>query len=153
MIQGPKLLLFHGRGIISALIRWQTRGAYSHAALLMRDGRIVESWQGVGVRVKTLDDWTGVQAFDIPSMTDTQWDEAIAFAVSQTGRGYDYWAIARFVSRRRMPDNNRWFCSELVFEAFKSAGVNLFDRIEPWAVSPALLGISPLLSLVVSLRL
>ena len=31
-IKGPAILLFKGRGIVSTLIRWQSRGQYSHAA-------------------------------------------------------------------------------------------------------------------------
>jgi len=141
----PAILLFRGRGLISALIRWQTRGQYSHAALLMPDGRIVESWQGDGVRVKTLADWRGVERYTVPSMSAAQWDEALAFARAEVGKGYDYRAIVRFVSRRKMRADDRWFCSELVFAALAHAGVPLFARIEPWAVSPGLLAISPML--------
>ncbi len=142
----PAVLLFRGKGIISALIRWQTRGEYSHAALLLPDGRIVESWQGDGVRIKTLTDWKNIDRLHIPVMSDSQWADAIAFALAEVGRGYDYWAIIRFISRRRMPENDKWFCSELVFAALAHVGVKLFERIEPWAVSPGLLAISPMLS-------
>jgi hypothetical protein len=107
-ITSPAVLLFRGKGVISTLIRWQTRGEYSHAALLMPDGMIVESWQGAGVRVTSLSDWSHIDRLSIP--------------------------------------NARWFCSELVFAALAHAGVHLFARIEPWAVSPGLLAISPLLS-------
>ena len=142
----PRILLFRGRGLISALIRWQTRGAYSHAAILLPDGRILESWQGDGVRIKVLDDMRGVESYEVTGITPEQWDAAIAFAESQVGRGYDYWAVVRFIARSRMPDNERWFCSELVFDALRHAGVHLFQRIDGWAVSPGMLAISPLLS-------
>jgi uncharacterized protein YycO len=141
----PAILLFRGRGLISSLIRWQTRGEYSHAALLMPDGRIIESWQGDGVRIKTLADWVGVDAYTVVGMTDEQWERAFEFARSQLGRGYDYWAIVRFISRDKMPENERWFCSELVFAALAHARVAALARIEPWAVSPGLLNLSPLL--------
>ncbi|HEX8310115.1 MAG TPA: YiiX/YebB-like N1pC/P60 family cysteine hydrolase [Chthoniobacteraceae bacterium] len=144
--RGPAVLLFKGRGIVSTLIRWQTRGEYSHAAILLPDGLIVESWQGHGVRVKALEDWRDVDRFEVPGMTPGQWAEAIGFALRQVGQGYDYWAIVRFMSRRHMPQNDRWFCSELVFTALAHAGVKLFDRIESWAVSPGLLAISPRLT-------
>lgn len=141
----PAVLLFRGRGAISAAIRWQTRSRYSHAALRLRDGRIVESWQGAGVQIKTLTDWTGIDAYLIPSATPAQWDEALDQACYLVGHGYDYWAIARFVSRRLMPFNDRWFCSELVFWALARAGVRLLSRISPAEVSPGLLALSPLL--------
>lgn len=142
----PAVLLFRGRGMMSAAIRWQTRSPYSHAALLLADGRhIIEAWQGAGVRMKLMEDWRGVERFAVAGMDSSRWAEAIAFATAHVGAGYDYWAIVRFVSRARMPDNERWFCSELVFAALAHAGVRLFERIEPWAVSPGLMSISPLL--------
>lgn len=131
---------------MSTLIRWQSRGVYSHAAFLMRSGLIVESWQGAGVRIKDLSDWQDIDAFTIPGMTPAQWDDAIAFALDQLGKGYDYLGVLRFVSRQRgSADLDRWFCSELVFAALQSVGVSPFARIEPWAVAPSLLAISPLL--------
>lgn len=139
------MLLFKGRGLISTLIRWQSRSQYSHAALLMPDGRIVESWQGDGVRVKEIADWTDVEAYDVIGMTDFQWDLALDFALELVGSGYDYKAVMRFISRRPASDNERWFCSELVFAALESAGVPPLARISAAAVSPGMLALSPLL--------
>ena len=145
--KGPAILLFRGRGIVSNLIRWQSRGQYSHAAILMPDGQIVESWQGAGVRVKTLSDWDDIDAFTIPGMPDAAWDDAIGFALDQVGKGYDYVGVARFITRQKgYPDLKKWFCSELVFAALEWVGWAPFDRIEPWAVSPGLLLVSPKLN-------
>ena len=141
----PAVLLFHGRGLISAAIRWQTRSRYSHAALRLPDGRIVESWQGSGVRVRTLADWTGIEAYAVRGMTPAHWDLALSYACAQAGAGYDYWGVVRFVSRRHMPDNRRWFCSELVFASLQWAGVQLLSRIDAAEVSPGMLALSPLL--------
>jgi uncharacterized protein YycO len=141
----PAVLLFRGRGIISTLIRWQSRSPYSHAALLMPDGRIVESWQGDGVRVKTITDWTDIEVYYVQGMTDIQWEIALDFAMELVGSGYDYKAVMRFISRRPAADNERWFCSELVFAALEAAGVPLLARISAAAVSPGMLALSPLL--------
>lgn len=146
MTTQPSILLFRGRGLVSSLIRWQSRGDYAHAALLLPSGQVLESWQGAGVRVKTLTDWDGIDRFAVPSMTEAQWADALGFARSKIGAGYDYWGVARFLSRRRASANDRWFCSELVFAALAHAGVRLFERVEPWAVSPGLLALSPLLN-------
>jgi len=137
-----KILLFKGKGIISALIRWQTRSAYSHAALLFDDGWIIEAWQGAGVRRKRLDDWTNVEAFDIPGITSVHVTDAWKFATEQIGSGYDYWSVLRFIDRRHMPENKKWFCSELVFEALRQAGIQLLARIDASEVSPGLLSLS-----------
>lgn len=141
----PAVLLFKGRGLISTAIRWQTRSVYSHAALLRPDGRIIESWQGAGVRLKRLEDWRDVDVFDVPSMSPEQWRVALDYAALYLGSGYDYKAVLRFVSRRPAADDDRWFCSELVFAALQEAGVNLLERVGASQVSPGMLAWSPLL--------
>lgn len=141
----PTVLLFRGRGILSSLIRWQTRSAYSHAALHLGSGRIIESWQGAGVRVASLNDWSNVTQFRVRGMTGEQWKRALRFADYEIGAGYDYLGVIRFVSRRRLPLNERWFCSELVFAALEAAGVRLLERTEAAEVSPGMLALSPLL--------
>ena len=142
----PGILLFRGRGPVSALIRWQTRSQYSHAALLLQDGSVIEAWQGGGVRRKWLRDWVGVDILSVPGMTDEQWHQAIAFARAQIGLRYDWRGVFRFVSRRRAPGDDRWFCSELVYAACRSAGVDLLRDTDPAEVSPGMLARSPLLT-------
>lgn len=141
----PAVLLFRGREPLSAMIRWQTRSVYSHAALLLDNGCVIEAISGRGVRLVPPIDLSAVDVFDVSGMSERQWGRAIQFARHQIGCGYDYWAIIRFISRNRMPYNHKWFCSELVFAAIAQAGVNLLERVEPWAVSPGLLAMSPLL--------
>ncbi len=144
----PGIVLFRGRGLISALIRWQTRGRYSHAALLQPDGRIIEAWQGAGVRRKYLNDWSGADIYDVPGLTDKGWGIALQFAAAQLGKRYDYRGVCRFVTRNQAPSNDRWFCSELVYAACAEGGLHLLQRnvVTPGMVSPQMLGLSPLLS-------
>ena len=140
-----RVLLFRGMGLGSALIRWQTRSKYSHAAILLSDNTVVESWQGAGVRVTRIHDWHGIDAFTVIGMTPLEWSVVEQFIKSQIGKKYDYLSVARFITRRKGDCPERWFCSELVFSAFLHAGVKLLDRVEPWEVSPGLLSFSPLL--------
>jgi uncharacterized protein YycO len=140
------ILLFRGRGIISQVIRWQTRSPYSHAAILLPDTQtIIEAWQFKGVQRRQMTDWKGVDAFTVPCMNLDQWKKAADFAQQQIGLGYDYRGVLRFVSRARNDDNQRWFCSELVFRACEAAGVPLLSRIHAGAVAPSHLALSPLL--------
>lgn len=143
----PAVLLFDSKGLVSSLIRWQTRGEVSHAGLLLPDGRCLESMQGDGVRIRELkdDEWGLIEAYEVAGMTDEQWARALEFAHTQVGKSYDYWAVIRFISRSRMPDNDKWFCSELAFAAILAGGITLLERIEAWAVDPHRLRTSPLL--------
>ncbi len=143
-MQKPCILLFRGRGIISAMIRWQTRSEYSHAAFLLPCGRIIESWQGSGVHIKTLNDWEGIDSFGVHGMTNEQWEEAILFARKQIGKKYDYRGVCRFVSRRKVPADDRWFCSELVAKALEVAGIKLFRNLDSTEISPGMIARSPL---------
>ena len=142
----PAILLFKGKGTVSRAIRWWTFSEYSHAAILMPDGKIIESWQGKGVQIKELTDWSNVDVFYVKGMTEAQWDIAIHFAKSQLGKPYDYIGITNFITRATPAENFRWFCSELVFAACLKAGVSLLKRIRSGRAAPAHLSLSPLLN-------
>jgi uncharacterized protein YycO len=140
----PRILLFRGRGAISAAIRWQTRSEYSHAAFLLPCGRILESWQGSGVRIKWMRDWEGVDSFGVHGMTPEQWERAILFARAQIGKRYDYRGVCRFLSRRKAPADDRWFCSELVAHSLSAAGVHLYRDVPASEISPGMIARSPM---------
>ena len=147
----PAILLYRGHGLIDGLIKWQTRSEYSHAAILIPNGNIIESYPGVGVRLRESQIAAGfdfmlqcpVDAFDVPEACARTWANAIEYCRHELGAKYDWKGIARFITRLPGGDPNRWFCSELVAAAFRAAGRPLLARIEPWAISPELLSISP----------
>lgn len=144
------IVLYSGSSLISRLIRWQTRSEYSHAALLFEDDWFIEAREfsrvhaTLGLQRKKGE---SVDIFTVEGMTFDQVHELRAFAVRQLGKKYDYRMVARFLSRRQQDRASRrkWFCSELVFAAFRHAGVSLLRATEPWEVSPGLLARSPAL--------
>jgi len=138
-----RFLLFNGRGFISASIRWQTRSHWSHAALLISDDTIIEAWQGAGVRWKKITDWENTKTFEVPT-TEEQDEAILTFARSKIGCRYDYRSVLRFVTRRKTGENDKWFCSELVAASFAAGGIDLFKRIDPAAISPGMLELTPL---------
>lgn len=142
-----RILLFRGTGLVNALIRWQTRSHYAHAAIYDPATRLLwESYPRAGVRArymapsdfaKDVDHFVCKAGF---SQGLVQW-----FLSEKKGRGYDYLGVLRFLTREKERDHNKYFCSELVYEAFQSAGVELLNCAEPWKISPALLALSPYL--------
>jgi len=56
----------------------------------------------------------------------------------QIGKGYDYIGILGFASRKDTNDNNKLFCSELVYQAFNKAAVKLFRTLRPIQIYPSL---------------
>ena len=130
---------------LSVAIRWQTDSQYSHAALLFGDFYLIEAWASPGVRTRALKPGEDVDIFEVAGCDDEASSVIWEFAQAQVGKGYDWLGVLRFISRNRLPENDRWFCSELVFEAFKKAEINLLERTESWRVSPGMLSLSPLL--------
>lgn len=145
-----QIALYQGTSWISKAIRWQTRGQYSHAAIMFDDGSIIEAWHNPGYvreQYSLSDGHTPGIVVDIYKVETTREQDATirVFLLEQIGKKYDYRAIARFISRSKRDNPDRWFCSELVFEAFRRAGVHLLERVESHKVHPAMLGYSPLL--------
>ena len=141
--------LHRGSGIVSRLIRWQQRGDWSHASVILRNGSVIESREFIGVRqLPRLTAAKGefIQVFNV-ECTDEQADAIEAFLTKQIGKRYDYPMVFGFVSRSAKEgreSGGKWYCSELAFAAFREADINLLARIEPWEVSPPHLSYSPL---------
>lgn len=129
---------------MSSVVRWFTRSNYSHAAVEIRPGVVIESWQGRGVQEVKLRDRKTIDEYEV-EITEDQMFRIEAFLRSHLGDRYDYLGIVGFVIRMPLGSKDRWFCSELVFAAFQFAGIDLLLRVNATAVSPALLSMSPLL--------
>lgn len=146
-----KILLYQGVSAVSRLIRLQTRSIYSHAAVELDSGMVIEAWHnGVDLATHYCENHTQGTLVDVFNVAATakQIEQAACFFFQQLGKKYDFRGVARFLSRRDEPADDRWFCSELVAAGFQQAGIDLLARIPPSHVSPRDLGISPLLALI-----
>ncbi len=147
ILQAPVKLgvcLHHGTSWLSSLIKWQTRGRYSHASLLLPDGAHVEAREGRGVvrhRGFTAPQGETADVFEL-LITAEQAEAIEAFILGELGAKYDWRAVFSFVSRStpKGASADKWFCSEFVVSALEAAGIELFRATTPWEVSPALLG-------------
>lgn len=143
-----RVLLYEGKSLVSRIIQFQTRSRFSHAAIQMDSGLIVEAWHIGGVRpLPSVHEGhtpgTKVSVFDVTVPFDT---EAVdKFLADQIGKRYDFWSVARFLTRRDSAANDRWFCSELVMAAFLAGGAHLLHRIPPSHTTPRDLWLSPYL--------
>lgn len=146
-----KILAYKGVSWISKAIRWQTRSKYSHIAIELSDGTVIEAWHIGGVRrngtfrtVHSVN--TEVDVFEITRAYDK--DKVIRFLSAQLGHKYDFRSIIRFITRKNSKISPKWFCSELACEAFREGGLDLLSRIPSSHVSPRDIGISPMLKLI-----
>lgn len=155
----PHVVLFAGTALVSRLIRLQTRDTWTHAALVFRSsddvltlyearerhGVIRRRWGHFGYPdrgyiVRVLADPRVLDAGGIQTMR--------RFLDRQVGAGYDYRQVFRFVTRIpgvHRSSVDRWFCSELVYAAFRSAGVELLTHTAAHEVTPGLLARTPAL--------
>lgn len=132
-----------GRGILSALIRWQSRSRWSHVALRFDGGELcVEAWPGIGVRQWRGPLRPGAECCRVPWMFSTECERAKQFALGEAGSGYDWRGVLSFVTRGRSASPTRWFCSELVFAAHERAGTRLLRGVRASEVSPETLSLS-----------
>jgi len=144
-----KLAFYQGKSIISRLIRWKTRGKYSHVAVIFDDGRILEAWQGTNsVRwINSLSDGhspgTKVDIYDIDAPLNKA--RAKAFAQKQMDKPYGYRAILKFISNTSGDNENAWICSEIALATAVAGGCQLLARVDAYKVSPVMLSWSPLL--------
>lgn len=132
---------YQGRSAMSRVIRWLTRSDYSHVAVVLNDGRVVEAWSG-GVRiVDSLSDQhtpgTTVDLFEFdPPLTQGQEGAGERYLLGRIGKRYDWTGVFRFVTRRRGSDANRDFCSELLDQTVRAMELTLFRHTQSWEIPP-----------------
>jgi hypothetical protein len=115
--------------------------------MLLPDGNTVwESYQGVGVRERPLDDpefdSSDLVCFDIDGPKAKDWAKAIKWSKGEIGCEYDYRGVFHFLSGEQGRDPWKWWCSEGAFEFVAHAGLRLL-RGEGWQTSPRDLCLSP----------
>lgn len=123
-----RILLFTGGDPIAAVVKWQSRSHYSHAALLIPGtNSVIESYPFRGVRKRALGrkDWERIHAYEVEGMDGKQWAAAIQFCETQLGMPYDWRSVLKFVTRTPARENGKWFCSELCFKAIE----NVYRRL------------------------
>jgi uncharacterized protein YycO len=142
-----KLAFYKGTSWVSLAIRWQTRGRYSHVGVVTPDGKIIESWHRGGVLKNASlgmrhDPQTEVDIYSVTGLNRMQNASVLEFMENQLGKKYDFLSVARFISRREVDDQEKWFCSELVMAAFHHAASPLLN-VASHKVSPEVLSWSP----------
>ncbi len=137
-------------GLAECAIKWQTRSPYSHASVIMDAGQYAVEAVWPRVRLVERPPIDPQADYFKVSLTPEQETRVREFLLKQVGKPYDLTMVCRFVTRQQetRKSQGKWFCSELIFAAFKTAGVELLARIEPWEVSPGTLSNSPLLVLI-----
>ncbi len=142
------VLLFCGCGLLSWLIRNFTHSEYSHAGILYRYHDRVYCLEAVGKGVRLapvsrlLDHYPDGIFYCGLAASEPARETAIDFGFQQLSLPYDMIGLVRFALavifclRRPFRQPERWFCSELVAEAYRKAGFPLAPEL-PCYASPA----------------
>lgn len=118
---------------VSGLIRVGTRSVVSHAALYAGSGSVIEAI-GTGVTVRSIDDSLSEDvlavAYRSPHITSTIARAVIQYASAQIGKPYSVTAAGRsalppLLCKVEGDTPAAFFCSQLVIEAYKRAGLPL----------------------------
>ena len=144
------LLAFRGRSLVSATVRALTGSQYSHVGLAyLFEARVycLEA-VGSGVRLCLMSELARRYAGGIDYVAVDAGDEArrqaVSFGFQQLGRSFDYLGLARFFVfltlglRPRARRDTRWFCAELVAEAYRRQGIRLTSDPSCYATPRAL---------------
>lgn len=146
------IALYKGKSFFSKCIRLFNWSEYSHAAWIDDDGSVYQAWKDGVTHDKSLSDGhtpgTVVDIFWMPGETPEIRVLVREFLRSQLGKKYDKLGILGFVVRAtRLNRKAKWFCSELVSEAYAYAGQPLL-RLPSYKVYPGLLAASPMLACI-----
>lgn len=126
--------------LFARLIGWFTREKYSHFEFVLDNGLVLGADNFEGVCIKDAGPYLRYEDFLIDAP-----DSVLQRAKSQVGKGYDWWAVLSFLTRRNWEKEHRWTCSELGAWCFAQEGVPLLRTEDLYKVSPRDLLMSPLL--------
>ncbi len=152
-----RIALYQGKSWVSRVIRWLTRGRYSHAAWLLDDGTVMEAWtpggfrhvgaghgdiiQGLSAR-HTPGTVVDIYAFD-PPLSDRQQIMLDILVRSDLGKAYDWRMVLKFLplpwvnrNRQSVDELKAVFCSEEVCDRAEAVGRTLL-RAKPFEIAPS----------------
>ena len=141
-----KIVFYKGNSFVDKCILFFSRGGYSHCSIILDDDSRIEAKPFTRVHkcnsiVDGINSKCHIDVFNVET-TEEQYIIIKDFLTKQIGKKYDYLSILGFVlytSENGRKAYRHWICSELVFVAFKQAGINLLDRVDAWKVSPTIL--------------
>lgn len=131
-----------GVGLSAAIVQWGTWSPFAHVGFKLPDGSVLDATPDYGVLQHRVSDDDSTEYWE-PLYPQHDVEKAVAWAMTQRGREYDWSGVLGFTwrfgkpSKRDWRSQKAWFCSELVAEAFNVAKIPLlhdngcFNRITP----------------------
>lgn len=138
------LVFTHGIGLSGAITRWYTWEDAGHVGWQFDDGSVLDATPHLGVAYHSELAGRPVGRFTV-DCTEEQQARALEWAFGEIGKKYDWTAIYGMPFRCDWHSTKGWFCSELVFAAYETAGFKLLHAMHCNRVTPRDLLMSPCL--------
>jgi uncharacterized protein YycO len=138
-----RVVLVRANTLSSLLIRARLWENWSHAAVLLQNGEVIDAtFKAGGVRRRKLEDvLKHASAFKIIDLPVTDPVAAMTFLHAQIGKPYDWRGIMGWItSDRDWRDSSAWFCFELVAAVAEAGGLDAWHdlkRVSGWQLEQA----------------
>ena len=137
------IVLSSTNSLSSRFICWAQRCNYSHVEALFNG-------YSIGARTKGVKKYTDFShMINVRHMTivcsDEQYRRFQEYLECKIGERYDWRAYLGFMFFKNTHSSNRWFCSELILEAFNHAGMSVVMNTPSYFCTPRDFLISPAL--------
>jgi len=136
------LIFSDHRSFIGEIIKIFTRGQYSHVTFHIKDGFCIDSSWG-GVQLKHITQFPSYHVYRHTNFSRSQMDTVVKWLISKLGKGYDFLglfgialAILKIKQGNDLDNKYRYWCSELVADAFHYANIPINVPKETPYVSP-----------------
>lgn len=135
IIKPGDLIFSRDNSLISKIVRIRTLSQWSHCGIVI--GRIHGSINCIsarmnGITTDKLGEWGNeVQILRIKDATQKQIDDIINFTIVNVGIKYGYCGLLDLMTMRNHKETKRWSCSEFIYKAILSSGIDLFDGKKP----------------------
>jgi len=133
-----------GDGLLGGLVRAVTWSDFAHVGFKLHGGHVLDATPQFGVADRVAADDAATRYFAVEA-PDALVAQAVDWAWSQIGQPYDWSGALGVGLHRDWHGSGRWDCAELVWQAFKVAGLELVRADHLDRVTPATLLLSPYL--------
>ena len=161
ILQPGDVILVEGKKLVSRVIMAVTNSTWSHSALYVGDGKMIDPLPDTGTVVNGIDHYEhlNIRVCRPMGLSEEQLIKVCNFAVSHVGRGYDQINIANllFGFFKKKKDKTEFIgdisssnevCSGLIAESYNHVGFVIQDSVNFSQIVPADFDLSPYFEIV-----
>lgn len=133
-LQIGDIVFVRNSGLLSRTIRSVTKSDWSHVAVYIGEGKVIDTDAFRNVSIHDLSEFETWEARRYEGLTDQQIRDIVSYMVERLNQPYDYFQILGFFIEAIFRFDNVWYmkdkytCGSLIDWAFLSAGIDLV----PW---------------------